>query len=47
MKFADFLKILSKCSQNFREKLRKFSKYGLVGGSGCEAPPKLAKILKN
>ena len=26
-----FLKILSKFSQKFMEKLRKFSKYGLVG----------------
>ena len=37
-KFCDFLKILSKFSQKFRENFRKFSKYGRVGGSGGGAP---------
>ena len=44
--FCDFLKILSKFSQKLREKCRKFSKYGLVGGSGGGAPEASENIKK-
>ena len=45
-KFCDFLKILSKFSQKFREKFRKFSKSGLVGDSGGGAPPEASENIK-
>ena len=44
-KFCDFLKILSQFSQKCREKFRKFSKYGLVGGSGAD-PPEASENIK-
>ena len=45
-KFCEFLKILSKFSQKFREKFRKFSKYGFVRGSGGGAPEASENIKK-
>ena len=41
-----FFENLSKFSRKFREKLRKFWKYGFVTGSAAELPPKLAKLFK-
>ena len=37
--------ILSKFSQKFREQFSKFSKYGLVWGSGAE-PPEASENIK-
>ena len=39
------MKILSKFSQKFREKVRKFSKYGLVEGWG-RSPPEASENIK-
>ena len=40
-----FFENLSKFSQKFREKYRKFSEYGLVGGSGGR-PPEVSENIK-